>query len=259
LSRPALSAVVIAQDNADTIGRCVRSLSFADEVVVVDAGSDDGTPEIAREAGARVVTNPWPGFAAQRRFAIEQATGDWVLSVDSDEEVSEELAREIPAAIASAGAVCGFWLPRRNQFLGRWMDHGPWSGDRVLRLFRRDRGAVTDRRVHEGIDVDGETAALSAPILHYAHRTIGESVRRLDRYTTLEARDRAGRRRIRIVDVFVPPAGVFVKYYLVKGSWRDGVHGLVLSAITAMYKSVLYVKIYLLQREEAFDTPPSNS
>lgn len=259
MSRPTLSAVVIAQDNADTIGRCVQSLSFADEAVVVDAGSEDGTPDLAREAGARVVTNPWPGFAEQRRFAIGQAKGDWVLSVDSDEEVSAELAREIPAAITSAGAVCGFWLPRRNQFLGRWMDHGPWSGDRVLRLFRRERGAVTDRQVHKGIQVDGETAALSAPLLHYTHRTIDESVRRLDRYTTLEARDRAGRRRIRVVDVFVPPAGVFFEYYLVRGAWRDGVHGLVLSAITAMYKSVLHVKIYHLQREAAFDMPRSST
>ncbi len=248
MTRPRLSAVVIAQDNADTIERCVRGLSFADELIVVDGGSEDGTGDIARAAGARVVTNAWPGYAEQRVFALKQTTGEWVLSCDSDEEVSPELAEEIQAAIASPDGMSAFWIPRRNQFLGRWMDHGPWAGDRVLRLFRRDRGRVTDRRVHEGVVVDGNTRVLTEPLLHYTHPTIAESIGRLNRYTTLESRDRASRRRVRLCDAFVPPVGVFFKYYVVKGSWRDGVHGFLLSAITAMYKSVLYVKTYLRQR-----------
>ncbi len=217
---PKLSAVVIAQDNADTIERCVRSLSFADEVIVVDGGSEDGSDQLARNAGARVVTNAWPGYAEQRVFALAQARGEWVMSCDSDEEVTPELAAEVEAAITSPGDTCAFWIPRRNQFLGRWMDHGPWAGDRVLRLFRRDRGRVTDRRVHEGIVVDGNTRPLTSPLLHYTHPTIAESIGRLNRYTTLESRERALRRRVRLVDAFIPPVGVFFKYYVVKGSWR---------------------------------------
>lgn len=251
-----LSAVVIAQDNADTIERCVRSLAFCDEVIVVDGGSHDDTVDLARTAGARVVVNAWPGYAAQWRVAIEHAAGEWVLVCASDEEVSDELAREARATIAEPGEAAGFWCPRRNQFLGRWMDHGPWAHDRVLRLFRRDRGRVTESRVHEGIVVDGSTGSLAGAIRHYTHRTIAESIERMNRYTSLEAHDRVGRRPVGVLDALVAPAGVFFKYYVAKGSWRCGVHGFLLSAITAMYKSVLYVKIYLLQRSGRgeFDT-----
>jgi glycosyltransferase involved in cell wall biosynthesis len=243
-----LSAVVIAQNSAATIGPCVESLAFAGEVVVVDGGSDDDTTSIAAAAGARVVVNPWPGFAAQRRFALEQCNGRWILSVDSDEEVSPALAAEIEAELGDPGDNAGFWIPRRNEFLGRWIDHGPWANDRVLRLFDRERAAVTERRVHEGVVVDGPTATLTQPLLHRTHRTIAESFDRLNRYTSLEARDRSSRRRVGLGDALFAPAGVFMKYYLLRGTWREGVHGLLLAAITAMYKSVLYVKTALLQR-----------
>lgn len=244
-----LSAVVIAQNCVDTIARCVSSLGFADEVILIDGGSDDGTAAAAAGAGARVVVNPWPGFSAQRRFALEQCRGEWILSVDSDEEVTAELAEEITAALSRRGEVSGYWIPRRNAFLGRWIEHGPWARDRVLRLFRRDRGRVTATRVHEGVVVDGPTGTLAHPLLHRTHRTLSESVDRMNRYTSLESADRAGRRRVGLVDALIPPLGVFVKYYVVRGTWRDGVHGFLLSAVTAMYKSVLYVKTFLLQRD----------
>jgi glycosyltransferase involved in cell wall biosynthesis len=247
-----LSAVVIAQNNADTIAPCVESLAFADEVIVVDGGSDDDTAAAARAAGARVVVNPWPGFAGQRRFALSQCRGEWVLSCDSDEEVTPELAREIRATLTEGAD--GYWIPRRNQFLGRWIEHGPWARDRVLRLFRRERARVTDSRVHEGIAVDGSNAELSSPLLHRTHRTLSESISRLNRYTTLECRDRLERRRVGLADVLVAPLGVFLKYYVIRGTWRAGVHGLILSAVTAMYKSVLYLKIYLAQRGGGIDT-----
>lgn len=244
----ALSAVVIAQNNADSITRCVESLAFAGEVIVVDGGSHDGTAEAARAAGARVVVNPWPGFSAQRAFAFAQARGEWILSCDSDEAVTPELADEVRRIVDSSPAENGFWIPRRNRFLGRRIDHGPWARDRVLRLFRRECGRVTDRRVHEGVVVDGATGTLVHAIDHHTHRTLSESVARLNRYTSLEAPERAGRRRVGVVDAVFPPLGVFAKYYLLRGGWRDGIHGFLLSAITAMYKSVLYIKTGLLQR-----------
>lgn len=248
MSEPLLSAVVIAQNNADTIAECVASLSFADEVVVVDGGSEDETAALAARAGARVVVNPWPGFAAQRRFSLAQCAGRWILSVDSDERATPELGAEIVTTLRDPGDSAGFWIPRRNEFLGRWIEHGPWSGDRVLRLFRRDRGRITDRLVHEGVVVDGPTGELRFALEHRTHRTIAESIERLNRYTSLESRDRIDRRRVGIADMLFPPAGVFFKYYVIRGTWREGVHGLLLSGITAMYKTVLYIKTYLLQR-----------
>jgi glycosyltransferase involved in cell wall biosynthesis len=249
--RPPVTAVVLAQNCAGVIERCLRSLSFADEVLVVDGGSHDDTAAMAAGSGARVLVHPWPGFAAQRRFALAAAAHQWVFVCDADEEVTPELAHEIATVLGASfvgGGVVGFRVRRRNQFLGEWMDVGPWARDHQLRLFRRAAVRVTEASVHEGYAVDGPVGTLAAPLHHYAHPTLGESIRRLNRYTSLEARDRVARRRIRALDPLVSPAGVFFKYYIAKGCWRAGVRGYLLASITAMYKSILYIKIRSLQR-----------
>jgi glycosyltransferase involved in cell wall biosynthesis len=249
-TRVPLTCIVLAQNSADIIERCIRSLSFADDVLVVDGGSQDETVSLARSLGARVVVNPWPGFAEQRRFALAHARHEWVLACDSDEEVSPALASEIALVLrgaTAAGAARGFRLSRRSQFLGAWMDVGPWARDTPLRLFRAVAARVTDASVHEGFQVDGAVETLASPLFHYTHTTLAESIRRLNTYTTLEARDRAHRRRVRALDPLVSPPGVFLKYYVVKGCWRAGMRGYLLAAITAMYKMVLYVKIRDLQ------------
>lgn len=251
-----LSAVVLAQDSAVHIARCVSSLSFAREILVVDGGSTDVTAEIAQRNGARVLVNRWPGYAEQRRFALAHASQEWVFACDSDEEVTPGLAREIQSVLAdssrsAAGAPAGFRVRRRNQFLQGWMDVGPWARDWQLRLVRANRARVTEASVHEGYAVDGPVADLSSPLLHYAHPTISESIQRLNRYTSLEAADRVHRRRVGVLDALVLPVGVFVNYYVLKGCWRVGARGFLLASITAMYKSVLYVKIRLLQGDTA--------
>ena len=248
-----LSAVVLTQNVAGILPRCLRALSFADEIVVVDALSDDGTDRIARDLGARVVSNAWPGFAAQRRFGIEQARGDWVFMCDSDEVVTPELAAEMRSLVdgAASDAPDGFRIHRRNHYMGRPIRHGPWAGDRQLRLFRRAAGRVTEQSVHEGVVVDGEPGALEAVLDHYTHHSLTDSIERINRYTTLEAQDRAGRRRIRVLDPLFPPAGVFLNYFVRRGGWRDGMAGWMLAATTAMYKTLLYIKIRVIQRDGA--------
>lgn len=248
MARSKISAVVIAQNSASTIARCLDSLRFADEIVVVDAVSHDGTPAIAKAHGATVFSNPWPGFAAQKQFAIDSATGEWVFLCDTDEEVTSELAAEIRKTVELPDTADGYRVQRRNQFLGKWITVGPWTDDFDLRLFRKSRGRMTEASVHEGVVVDGEVGTLRNLLNHYTHPTVAESIERLNRYTSLEARDRVARRRISLLDPVFPPAGVFFNYFFVKGCWRAGQHGFLLSAITAMYKSVLYIKIYLLQR-----------
>jgi glycosyltransferase involved in cell wall biosynthesis len=245
-----LSAVVVTQNEEKNIGRCLESLRFADEIVVVDAFSEDRTVEIARKLGAHVVSRKWDGFAPQKQYAIDQASGEWVLLVDSDEEVSEELAGEIRSVIADASELSGgFRIRRNNYFLGEAMPYGPWGKDYNVRLFRKALGAVAERPVHEGIRVDGDLGTLHGPLLHHTHQTLSQSFRRLNRYTTLEAAERVGRRRIRLFDIVVLPLGVFLRYYIIGNCWRAGIPGFLLSAITAMYRSVLYLKVYLLQRE----------
>jgi glycosyltransferase involved in cell wall biosynthesis len=243
-----LSAVVIAQNCEPVMERCLASLEFADEIVVVDGFSHDGTADVARRLGARVVSNAWPGFAAQKQFAVDRASGDWVFLCDTDEEVPPELAREIRETIRQSSAADGYRVRRRNQFLGEWVEVGPWTDDVVLRLFKKDRGRMTDASVHEGVFVQGVVRTLSNVLHHYTHPTVADSIERLNRYTTLEAVDRVGRRRIRVLDPVLPPMGVFFNYYVAKGCWRAGMRGFLLSAITAMYKSTLYMKLYWLQR-----------
>jgi glycosyltransferase involved in cell wall biosynthesis len=241
---------VLSQNSADVIARCIRSLSFADDVLVVDGGSRDDTVAIARSLGARVISHPWPGFAEQRRFALSHAAREWVFFCDSDEEVSPALRAEISGLFTAgggAGGAAGFRVPRRSQFLGAWMDVGPWARDTPLRVFRVAGARVTEASVHEGIQVEGEVRRLASPLLHYTHTTLAESIRRMNEYTTLEARDRALRRPVHALDPLVSPAGAFLKYYVVRGCWRAGMRGYLLAAITAMYKMVLYVKIRELQ------------
>jgi glycosyltransferase involved in cell wall biosynthesis len=242
-----LSAVVISQNEEKNLPRCLGSLRFADELLVVDALSEDSSPEIARAHGARVIQQPWLGFAGQKQFAVDHAKGEWVFLCDADEEVPEALAAEVRRAVSSRAEFNGYRIPRRSQFLGDWMLHGPWAEDAQLRLFRKSRARIAERAVHEGVLVEGGIGRLSHPLLHYTHQTIAESIDRLNRYTTLEAGDRAGRRRIGVLDFVFPPLAVFFKYYLFKGCWRAGIRGFLLSVITAMYKSVLYMKIYFLQ------------
>jgi glycosyltransferase involved in cell wall biosynthesis len=255
---PRLSAVVVAQNEEKNIERCLRSLRFADEIIVVDAYSEDRTAEIARALGARVLSRAWDGFAPQKQFAIEQTEGDWILLVDADEEASGELAREIRSVVDGdpAAPAAGYRVRRENFFMGAPMRHGPWRDDYNVRLFRRGRGSVSRRPVHEGIVLSGEAGTLQAPLFHYTHQTLSESFLRLNRYTTLEAVDRAARRRIGLFDVAVPPFGVFLRYYIIGGCWKAGARGFLLSAITAMYRSVLYAKTYHLQTESrAHKTP----
>jgi glycosyltransferase involved in cell wall biosynthesis len=255
VSTVALSAVVLTQNNAVVIARCLRSLAFADEVVVVDAQSGDGTDTIARESGARVVSNPWPGFAEQRRLGVAQASGEWIFMCDSDEEVTPELAGEVLAVVARGGGPDGYRVHRRNQFLGGWIEHGPWARDTQMRLFRRAAVRITEQSVHEGAAVDGETPTLAGRLLHYTHPTLAESFGRGNRYSTLEARDRAGRRRIGAADIVLGPMGVFLRFFFVRGCWRDGRRGYLLSATTAMYFGLVYIKTYLLQRGTAQGAP----
>lgn len=247
-----LAAVVIAQDAARDIRRCVESLAFADEVLVVDGGSADDTVAVARACGARVIQNSWPGFAAQRRFALAQTAAAWVFACDTDEVVTPGLASAIRAVVDAPPAetsAAGWSVRRRSQFLGGWIDVGPWADDRQLRLFRRDAVQVTAAAVHEGYVVAGPTAALEPPLLHYTHPTLSETIRRMNAYTSLEAVDRVPRRPVGALDPLLLPAGVFFNYYVRKGCWRAGMRGYLLAATTAMYRCVLYLKIRLLQRE----------
>lgn len=197
-----LSALVITKNESATIARCLKSLTFADEIVVVDANSTDGTGNIARQCGATVFTNPWPGYGQQRNFGLSHVSGEWVVVVDADEEVPVELSQEIRAAVEKPGGKF-YWLRVTTVFLGKPLRH---LYGHNLRLFKRDAGHYSDNKVHEQmVDETGHkvaldsmtSAVLTCPLLHHSHTSIASYLRKMHAYTTLDAQDMAHTKRHR--------------------------------------------------------------
>jgi glycosyltransferase involved in cell wall biosynthesis len=235
VSRPSISAVVVAQNEERHIAACLRGLTWADERLVLDGGSRDRTIAVATRAGARVERRPFDDFAHQRQAALGMARGDWVLFVDADERVSTGLAAEVRGAAAS-DAAAGYWVPRRNYIWGRWIRGGGWFPDAQLRLLRRDRaGYDLGGLVHEVGRVDGELGRLRCALVHYNYETVGQFVRKQRQYARLDARMRvaAGERGRARRLLSMPARELWRRYVRLEGR-RDGVHGAVLAALTAL-------------------------
>jgi len=250
--RPRLSVVVVTRDEEERLRACLESVAWADEIVVVDAESEDKTVTIAREFTDRVVVRPWPGYAAQKNAALDLATGDWALSLDADEVVSPELRSEIAGVLASDGPADGYAVPRRNIFWGRWIRHGGLYPDWQVRLFRRGRGRFVPRAVHESVSVDGRVERLVGHLEHRSYRDVSDFLARADRYSTLAAEEwvRAGA-RVRASDLVLRPLGRFLSMYLFKGGWLDGRPGFLLAALYAYYVFIRSVKAWELKERES--------
>jgi glycosyltransferase involved in cell wall biosynthesis len=231
-----LSVAVIAWNEEERLRACLESVAWADEIVVVDAESTDKTVSLAREFTDKVWVRPWPGFAAQKNFALEQTTGDWTLSLDADERVTPELAARIRTITRNDGPADGYLIPRRNMFWGAWVRHGGLYPDYQLRLFRRGAGRFVEDAVHESVRVAGRVEALSEPLLHHSYRNLEDFVRRSNRYSTLAAQDWLRRGRpVTLADLIFRPLGRFLSMYIVRRGFLDGWRGLVLAALYAEY------------------------
>jgi glycosyltransferase involved in cell wall biosynthesis len=243
--RPRVSVVVVTLNEEERLRACLESAAWADEIVVVDAESTDKTVQVAREFTDRVFVRPWPGFAAQKNFALAQATGDWILSLDADEEVPRELREEILGVLAGDAPDAGYRLPRRNIMWGRFMRHGGLYPDWQLRLFRRGRGRFVERAVHESVEVEGRAGRLGAALVHRSYRDVAEFLARADRYSTLAAEDwaRSGR-PARARDLVLRPAGRFLSMYVVHAGCLDGWRGFLLAALYAYYVFIRSAKAW---------------
>ena len=246
-----LSAIVITRDNERTIARCIESLRFADEIVVVDSGSTDRTREICRELGALVhVTEDWPGHGPQKNRALDRATGDWVLSIDSYEWVGAELLSQIQRALQSAGDHAGYDMPRRSSFLGREMKHSGWWPDHVLRLFRRDAGRFTDDHTHERLVVKGRVGRLGAPIMHEAITDLDQMLSKMNAYSTASARmklERGGSGSV--AGAIAHGVWAFIRTYVLRLGFLDGREGFLLAVANAEGSYYRYVKLMVMARE----------
>ena len=249
MSAPRLSVVVITLNEEDRIQECLASVTWADEIIVVDAGSGDKTVALAREFTDHVMIRPWEGFAAQKNFGIERATGEWVLSLDADEQVEAALRDEIAAVLANPGAHVGFRIARRNIMWGRWIRHGRLYPDWQLRLFRRGRGRFVERAVHESVTVDGPVGRLTRALLHHSYRDVSDFLRRADRYSTLAAEEWArGGEPFRRHQLVTAPLGRFLSMYVLHRGFLDGWRGFLLAVLYAYYVFVRSAKIWELHK-----------
>jgi glycosyltransferase involved in cell wall biosynthesis len=246
---PRLSVAVITLNEAHHLRRCLESVAWADELVVVDAESHDKTVQVAREFTDRVVVRPWAGFAAQKNFALDQSAGEWVLSLDADEEAAPDLRPEIKAIVTDARAHDGYAVRRQNVFLDRWIRHGGLYPDWQVRLFRRGRGRFEERAVHESVTVTGPVGRLSGHLVHRSYEGVSDFVERANRYSSLAAEQliREGR-RVRAGELLVRPLARFLSMYLLQGGFLDGRRGLLLAALYAYYVFMRSAKVWEVTR-----------
>jgi glycosyltransferase involved in cell wall biosynthesis len=242
-----LAVVIVAKNEAARIAACIASVSFANEVLVLDSGSSDRTAQVAAAAGARVVVTDWPGYGPQVARGFAMAKSDWVLSLDADERVPADLRAEILAAI-STDAFDGYRLPRWSEFCGRVMHHGGWRPDYTLRLGRRAKAGFTHDFLHAHMTVDGPVGDLATSLVHHSYPDIHDVLEKLDRYSSGSARDMQARGRTGgLAKAIAHGLFAFVRTYLLKLGFLDGRHGLMLAIYNAEYAYYKYVKLMFMQ------------
>jgi glycosyltransferase involved in cell wall biosynthesis len=258
---PLFSVAIVTLNEEENLPRTLASVAALvgdsrEQVVVVDSGSTDRTVAIAREFGATVIERPWPGFAAQKNFAMAQCTGDWILSLDADEEVSPELQQQMRLVLASQPPTDAFYLKRRNLFLGRWMKYGGYYPDPKLRLFRRRTAKFEtplqfeERPVHEVIAFDGAAATLDFDLIHHAYPTLTNYLEHMDRYSSLGAQILVDKGRVSsslatfLWHVFWVPRLGFLWNYVFRLGFLDGREGMLLHLYHATYTSWKYAKAW---------------
>jgi glycosyltransferase involved in cell wall biosynthesis len=248
---PSVSACVIAGNDGHQIRRCLASLAWVDEcIVVVDERSDDATEAIVRELGARVFRRAYAGNVEQKNFALDQAKCDWVVSLDADEALSTDLVRRIRDRLASCdGGVDGFELSRVTFHLGRWIRHGDFFPDRQLRVFRRGSGHWSGRNPHGRVSVAGRVESLPGDLEHYSYRDLSDQLARIRRFSAIEAREMfAAGRRARIRDMALRPPARWLRAYVIKAGFMDGVPGFLIAAMTAFHVFLKYAQLWELER-----------
>jgi glycosyltransferase involved in cell wall biosynthesis len=244
-----ISATLIAYNEERNIAGALQSLTWADEIVVVDGGSTDATVEICRKVTSKVFSRNWTGYADQKNFAVEKASHNWILSLDADERLSAKLQEEIQTLLRGGLRYAGYKMPRMAYFMGRWIRHGDWYPDYQLRLFDRQKGRWQGGQVHESVKLVGKTGFLQGEIQHFTYHTLSDYLHRLDVYSSLAASDYNQRGEIADAWKFVGhPLATFIKAYLFKCGFLDGRQGLMVALMGAISVYFKYAKLYEIQR-----------
>jgi glycosyltransferase involved in cell wall biosynthesis len=246
-----LAVTVISKNEVDFIGICLDSVKWADEIIVVDSGSTDGTVELCRGYTDKIMLTDWPGFGPQKNRALAMATSEWVLSLDADEQVSPELKQEILSVISAPGDYVAFDLPRRSSYCGRRIRHSGWWPDYVTRLFRRGSARFSNDLVHERLIVNGHIGRLREPLIHVAFENLEDVLGTMNRYSTMGARmmhDRA--KKATMATALLHGFWSFFHTYVVRAGFLDGREGFMLAISNAEGTYYKYLKLLLLTERE---------
>lgn len=244
------SAVIITFNEELRLPKCLDSIAFADEIVVVDSGSTDRTLEIAESKGCRVIRQPWLGYGPQKRFAVDRAVHNWVLCLDADEWVSRDLMLSIQAALSEPGSDA-YRVARCNQFLGRWLRHGEGYPDWTIRLFNRTRAQWSNDCVHEKVEVNGSVERLAGDLMHESGESLEQYLAKQNVYTSLQAQSLFNEgKKSSLGKILLSPALRFMKMYFIRRGFLDGVPGLVHIMLGCMNSFVKYVKLLALYRDK---------
>jgi len=242
-----ITATIITLNEERNIARAIESLRCADEILIVDSGSSDRTIELAQNLGVRVIEAGWRGYAAQKNWAAEQASHDWILSLDADEALSEALEAEIWNLKKTGPRFDAYTMPRLARYLGRWILHSGWHPDRKLRLYLRQKATWVGEFLHESVRVDGRIGHLESNILHFTCDSLSEHLKTLDRYTTLAAQEIVARKvKVSLLRLIFEPLWTFVKTYFIRRGFLDGLEGLTIAYMAAFYTFLKYSKARIM-------------
>lgn len=242
-----ISGIIICRNEEKNIDDCLKSISWCEEIIIVDSGSTDKTIEIAKKHTDKIFFNEWRGFSIQRKFALTKTSNDWVLVLDADERCTDELAQEIKNILTGNIQEKGFFIPRKSFFLNKWIKHCGWYPDYKLRLFNKNNVTISDRLVHEGYEVNGQTQNLKNDLLHYTVTSISEFTEKINHYSTLSAQEKWNKRTISFLYLFFVPWFEFTKKFIFQAGFLDGINGLMVSYFHMITKLLTYMKIRELQ------------
>lgn len=245
-----ISAVIICKDEEDNISDCLQSVNWIDEIIVVDSGSQDKTVEIAKQFTDKVFFKEWNGYTEQRKFALDFVKTEWVLVLDADERCTSELKKEILTELSSNEAKDGYRIPRKSFFLGKWIKHSGWYPGYQTRFFKKSKAKVTERLVHEGYEINGSLGVLNSDILHYTVQSLSDFMTRVNHYSTLAAAEKLNKKRVGLKDVLIRPPLAFIREYIFKRGFLDGIHGLMVAHFNAITNALTYMKIWEMQNKK---------
>ena len=240
-----ISVIMIVNNEEKILEEALRSISWADEIIVVDSESTDKTTDIAKCYTDKVFVHPWEGYAGQKKYALSLATNEWILNIDADERVSEKLKNEIYELDFNSAS--GFKIPRENYLLKKHITTCGWNNDYQLRLFRKSKASVTDRLVHEGFEVEGKVINLDSNLVHLTFASIEKTITKINKYSSLEAEEKYSKKNVRGSTIIMHGVSAFLRDFISKKGYRDGVHGLVIALISGITTLLVYMKMWEFQ------------